>query len=426
MNAPKLGRSALRVGPPVVTRLAGAVAQVAGQVLAANMVGLWAVAVYGSALAWTRVAGNVVAQGYPTQILRDAARLDAGTGLALGTIMRKVAVATIALSVLALAVSPLLVRSLPVGSAYVVAGLVASAGAYAILRCLSERAKAAGGAAKSLYLEFVVPPAVVLMVLIVLASSGRTVQSASHAAIVVAAIPLGYLVAALGLAVDGRRRFVRLTSADPDFNVRLAIIGTTNPSIGAIPLLVAPAFVTVEQVAWLTVGLRLVAVPTLVFAGLAAFFAPRFSAAAAADQFDRLKVLFTSSQALAATVYLPAAIVLLLFPEVALSVFDINAPAASTLLRILVAAQATNAITGLTSEFLTMADEEAREFSATSVGAAVAIVAITSGGFVFGVNGVAVGFGLALAVRFSMSWFAVRRTLRAGAARTTGLTEVFA
>ncbi len=424
---PSGARKVLGVGPSVVTRLGGAVAQVAVQVLAANIVGLWAVAVYGSALAWTRVAGNAVAQGYPTQILRDAARLENTTGLGLATIGRRIGGGTLAIGVLALLVSPLLVQSLPIGSALVIAGLVASAGSYAMLRCLSERSKAAGAPARSLYLEFVVPPAVTLNVLLALAATGGTAASTRGAALVVASIPLGYVVASLGLWVQFKRRFVEVADHDPTFNMRLAVIGVTNPSIGAIPLLVAPAFVSVDQVAWLTVGLRLVAVPTLVFTGLAAFFAPRFSAAAAAGQIDRLKRLFSGSQVLAFGVYLPVAVVLLVVPGLALSAFGIDARGAETLLRLLVVAQGTNAITGLTSEFLTMADQEVREFNATSVGAAVAIVGVTVGGWLLGINGVALGFALALATRFLLSWVGVRRTLRSAFERAAMRTDqVFA
>ena len=177
----------------------------------------------------------------------------------------------------------------------------------------------------------------------------------------------------------------------------------------------------------LTVGLRLVAVPTLVFTGLAAFFAPRFSAAAAAGQIDRLKRLFSGSQVLAFGVYLPVAVVLLVVPGLALSAFGIDARGAETLLRLLVVAQGTNAITGLTSEFLTMADQEVREFNATSVGAAVAIVGVTVGGWLLGINGVALGFALALATRFLLSWVGVRRTLRSAFERAAMRTDqVFA
>ncbi len=400
--------AARRVALPVVVRFAGAGAQIGVQIAAARLLGLWALAVYGTTLAWTRVAGNAVAQGYPAQVLRDTARMQHGTGLSLTMVGRRIVLGTAALAIVASLTLPLMVRSMPLGSTALVFCVVLAAGSYAAMRCGSERAKAAGGAVPSLLFEFVIPPLVVLI--IVLGLSGAELSEVS-ALVVALSIPLGYLLAGIALKFDARRRFDLLTSDDLTFSSRLAAIGVMNPSVGAIPLLLAPAFVSLEEVAWLAAGLRLVAVPTLVFAGLAAFFAPRFSAAAAQSDTRLLRLLFKQSQTLAIIVYLPAAAFLLVFPQAILGLFDIHAEGAASLLRLLVLGQASNAVTGLSAEFLMMTDGEAQEFRATAFGAASSVVLVAVGGLLMGLTGVAIGFGVSLSLRFALSWIAVRQVL---------------
>ena len=258
-------------------------------------------------------------------------------------------------------------------ASFVVAGALAAVGAlgFLVLRVIADALKGWGRVTVALALESYGVPVGVLagialgLILVGAESIGPRAAVGSHlAALAGTAALLAWVWRRVsrgsgGVAIRLRdRRLARFWG--------LGMLGgvTTN-----LPVVVAPLFAEAAGVGRFTVAFRLVGLVTMVLMTLAAWFGPRFAAAAGDPK--RLRWDLLSSQGLSLVVAAPALGVFLAVPGEVMALFGSDFRAGAGLLTILIMGQIVNAGTGLAGYLLQMAGHERAEFRIDLVDAAL-------------------------------------------------------
>jgi O-antigen/teichoic acid export membrane protein len=399
-----LGAVALRGG--------GVALQLGVNLLLGRLLGASGMGVYGFYTAATHTLGEVLGLGLPNRVMqavaqaRAADRPEQARGAVRAALRLGLAVTALGAAAIGLGASLLSGMGSERFASFVVAGALAAVGAlgFLVLRVIADALKGWGRVTVALALESYGVPVGVLagvalgLILVGAEAIGPHAAVGWHlAALVGTAALLAWVWRRVsrgsgGVAIRLRdRRLARFWG--------LAVLGvvTTN-----LPVVVAPLFAEAAGVGQFTVAFRLVGLVTMVLMTLAAWFGPRFAAAAGDPK--RLRRDLLTSQGLSLAVAAPAFGVFLAVPGEVMAVFGSDFRAGAGLLTILIVGQIVNAGTGLAGYLLQMAGHERTEFRINLVAAGTALGLFGILGSAFGIHGIALAVTASVCIKKGASW----------------------
>lgn len=180
------------------------------------------------------------------------------------------------------------------------------------------------------------------------------------------------------------------------------------------PLLLAPYFASQTELGLFGVAYRLIMINVNVLMVLAALFGPKFARLYADQDLVGLRAALNESRKLSLMLFAPIFLFVLIFPEFTLGLFGKRYIEGINLLLIMIVGQLVYASTGLVGLFLAMTDHAALEFRLAVSGALIMVLLISIAGSIAGIEGVALGFTLALGIKNLLSLYFAKRVLAVG------------
>ena len=184
-----------------------------------------------------------------------------------------------------------------------------------------------------------------------------------------------------------------------------------NTIIQWITPIISNYYISSEDVALVSVCLRIGLVISFFLISLNVVFAPNFSKLYTEGKFDELKLMVRSSTRLVVILSLPGVAFLLLFPEFVLSIFGREYTQASIILRIVCIGQLINVLTGSVAFLLTMTGNEKIFRNIIFFNAFMMIINLNFMGGGFGIKGIACAVALSVIIQNVIAVYFVKRKL---------------
>jgi O-antigen/teichoic acid export membrane protein len=405
----------IRTIAAVIARASGSVSQLALVAVIGHLAGARAIGSFYVYFSWTVVLGTFVTLGYPTLLLRTFASADSPwpDRRLLSQALRRTALTGGGAAIVLLLLAPWTSGAIGIRG---VEGVVPVIGVgvvlYGCLRTVSDALKGLNRPLWGLGIEFVIP--VVLAAMGAMIVAGVNGGSISTSAILLMHVAGLLISLSIGLAILSRN----IPRHDPAPSAPVAPRGglwATSVVLAVLPyspFLVLPHVASPGAVGDFAIAQRAVASATVLLVALSSVFSPAFARLYAAGIRRQLAHELSRSQWWAAGLYLPvlaAILALRFFVAGALG----GSPTAAKFILIIGVAQAINALTGLSGDFLLMTEQQSKELTAVVLGAALSVVLAALLGRAFGAIGVAFAFSIALALKNVIEFAAAHRTLEA-------------
>jgi len=193
--------------------------------------------------------------------------------------------------------------------------------------------------------------------------------------------------------------------------ISFTLILICNTIMQWITPIVSNYYISSEEVALVSVCLRIGLVISFFFVSLNVVFAPSFSNLFTEKKLDELKLMVRSSTRLIVILSLPAIILLLCFPEFILSIFGREYMQASSVLRIICLGQLINVLTGSVAFLLTMTGNEKIFRNIILFNTFVMVVNLNFLGNSFGVIGIAYAVVFSVTIQNIIAVYFVKKKL---------------
>ncbi|NOX30454.1 MAG: lipopolysaccharide biosynthesis protein [Actinobacteria bacterium] len=401
----------------ITTRGVGAVLQLGITVLIGRSLGASAVAIYIGISVWFRIAEVLLGLGVGPQLLRDASRLPQGNS-ALGLFhsgeraVRYMLAGSALVGLVGAAVAVVLGRS-DAAAVILIAGVGGTAAAR--LKLLADVLKARRWSRAGLAFEFSVAPLVTMILVALLVFAGGEATIVAW----VVSYGIGVVVSMVGASLVLRttqRTLVPVEvepysgrSAESRRFMSSALVGF---GLWSMPVLVVPLLVSGADAGRFSLSFRLLSVADLILVGLAAVFAPVFSAAWADNRMTDLRRQFRNSRLLSVATFFPFVLGVVVFGRFVLGIFGEEFVSAYPILLIASVGHVVNALTGLVSELLLMTRAEDKELRIGLVAMGFMVIALVPATELFGVAGAAAVYSTSIVIKNGLSYFAVRTRLQ--------------
>lgn len=412
---------------------------VLGQFLAQLVVGLLAGAsglgVLQLFTSWTCVAGEVSALGLPTRIMRQVSVAYADKNIEfiqekITVSCKKVLLFCLIMFLIILIIIAVIFFVTGIWEKYfwllIAVGLVAPF--FALLRLYSESLKATGATLLAITIENLISPVMILFVSGVFWVFGL----ALFALILVIAFSISVIVSFFAVKAAMKKQLQKTsqfysvpidhahrgmayknTSSWDTRSDLFSLWGASVLSIAFLqfPFLIMPLYVDTADIGVFSVAYKLMNIITTLLILLAAVFGPKFARCAASSDRTGMKSLLNKSQLISMSVFLPLAVLLILFSEPLTHLFGEEFGELKLYLIIIAVGQLINAATGLSGVLLNMSGAASRELVTLVVAVVVALLGSIWVGSDYGVVGMAWVFSASIALKNIISYVMARHLL---------------
>ena len=382
-------------------RASGILLQMLVLLLVGRIIGPAGVGAMQTFLSWTTTLGETAAAGLPVEAMRRYARKGPGERQLFRDYLRRIG--SLTLLVFAGGCLALLAELLELGAA--LAPLLLSVPAFAVARLGAEGLKARGRIVFGIAVETAGSPALAFLTL----TAGYLNWLTITPVMITGAYAAGFLAAACMLALrlyadlsaSGDAPPLKWVDHSPFWITSLVSIVFLN-----LPFLLLPLFASAEEIGAFALAFKLLNIVTTILIMLGALYGPKFARCAQDDDIAGMFGLLRQTQLVSAALYLPVALMLILFYDRIHPIFGPGFESGGAFLIALAVGQGVNAATGLPGLMLNMSGHGRTEAIILSIALALALAATLVAGAALGAEGIAWVCAAAAAGKSIASWTA--------------------